>query len=109
MVRGRVWPLPQRIQVPARGLEFACLRRPVALVSQDSFRFVCVLHALIPGARRERDGGAMRIRRGVFRGGRARSFVWRAVPPGKIGSGGHENPEKLLRPLMLTKRISACL
>src|SRR5579884_3258762 len=51
----------------------------------------------------------MRIWRRVFGSSRTGEFVWRAISSGKIRRGGSENSRELLQPVMLTKRIIACL
>src|SRR5438270_11981459 len=88
--------LPCRGKVAARGLEPDRGKRRFAPAARRPERGFCLLHAFLPRAHGERDGGVHALWRGIFRRGGARKYFWRAISSGKIGPGRPEDPGEFL-------------
>src|SRR4051812_49283081 len=98
-----------RSEGPACRMERPAAARKVTAVCRRAARGLRLLHAFVQSSgnrRRCRDYGLRRTLRG---GRRTRKHLRRAIPSGEVRPGRLGDTEELLRGVMLTKRIIACL
>ena len=92
-------PVSRNREISPRWLEPTRDRRNLSSVPWIAAISLRLLHALLSRAAQRHNGCKLRVRREILGGDRARSFIRRAVSPGKVRRDRTEAARQLLRDL----------